>query len=42
MMGEVVGRAAAICARHNCLPRDVFLRYLSEIKQAPEKSEVHA
>jgi len=42
MMGEVVGRAAAICVRHNCLPRDVFLRYLSEIKQAPEKSEVHA
>ncbi len=31
MMGEVVGRAASICKLHNCLPRDVFEKYWSEM-----------
>jgi hypothetical protein len=33
MMGEVVGRAASICKIHNCLPRDVFEQYWSEMDQ---------
>jgi hypothetical protein len=32
MMGEVVGKAASICLRHDCTPRDVFERYLTELK----------
>ena len=26
MMGEVVGRAASICVKHDCLPRSVYER----------------
>ncbi len=33
MMGEVVGRAASICARHDCAPRDVYESHLDELKQ---------
>ncbi len=33
MMGEVVGRAASICVRHDCLPRDVYQSHLDELKQ---------
>ena len=33
MMGEVVGKAAAICAERDCRPRDVYHRHLSELKQ---------
>ena len=32
MMGEVVGMAASICKGHNALPRDVYQRYLPELK----------
>ena len=32
MMGEVVGMAASICKKHNCLPRDVYSDYLDELK----------
>jgi hypothetical protein len=32
MMGEVVGKAASVCLRHNCTPRDVFHSYLDELK----------
>ena len=32
MMGEVVGKAASICVRHNCTPRDVYANYLDELK----------
>ena len=30
MMGEVVGRAAAVCKRRNALPRDVYASHLPE------------
>lgn len=33
MMGEVVGKAAAICSQKNCMPRDVADKYLSELKE---------
>lgn len=32
MVGEVVGMAAAICNRHNALPRDVYQQYMEELK----------
>jgi hypothetical protein len=32
MMGEVVGKAASICVKNNCLPRDVYTQYLDELK----------
>lgn len=32
MMGEVVGMAAAICAKRNCDPRAVYTDYLDELK----------
>lgn len=32
MMGEVVGKAASICALHTCQPRDVYEKYLGELK----------
>ena len=36
MMGEVVGKAASICAKHDCLPRDVYHKHLDELKQLLE------
>jgi len=33
MMGEVVGKAASICIKHDCLPRDVYTSHLDELKQ---------
>ncbi len=48
MMGEVVGRAASICAAKNCSPRDVYAQYWSdmdELLQLPGKARrehVHA
>ncbi|MEI6142896.1 MAG: FAD-dependent oxidoreductase [Mariniphaga sp.] len=33
MMGEVVGMAASVCKNHNTLPRDVYLKYLDELKK---------
>lgn len=32
MMGEVVGKAASICVKNNCLPKDVYVQYLDELK----------
>lgn len=32
MMGEVVGMAASICKKHDCLPRAVYTDYLDELK----------
>ncbi len=31
MMGEVVGKAASICAAENCSPRDVYEQHLDEL-----------
>ncbi|MEO1614881.1 MAG: FAD-dependent oxidoreductase [Planctomycetota bacterium] len=31
MMGEVVGKAASLCALHNCSPRDVYESHLDEL-----------
>ena len=31
MMGEVVGKAASICIKHNISPRDVYTNHLSEL-----------
>ena len=33
MMGEVVGMAAAVCKKHDALPRDVYSTYLNELKE---------
>jgi len=33
MMGEVVGRAASICVQQDCTPRDVYEKYLDELKR---------
>jgi hypothetical protein len=41
MMGEVVGKAASICALHQCWPRDVYSHYrrdLKELCQLPGKA----
>jgi hypothetical protein len=32
MMGEVVGMAAAVCRKHNALPRAVYTNYLDDLK----------
>ncbi|MEL7499161.1 MAG: FAD-dependent oxidoreductase [Planctomycetota bacterium] len=33
MMGEVVGKAASICRKHDCLPRAVYQQYWDEMDQ---------
>jgi len=33
MMGEVVGMAAFICKKNNALPRDVYQKYLEDLKK---------
>lgn len=48
MMGEVIGKAASICLRHDCTPRDVYERHLTELKTlahlpgATRRETVHA
>ena len=37
MMGEVVGMAAAVCKNRDCLPRDVYAKYLDDLKALMEK-----
>ena len=37
MMGEVVGMAAAVCKRHGCDPRDVYVSHLDELKELMTK-----
>ncbi len=37
MMGEVVGMAASVCKQHNALPRDVYEKYLDELKPLMKK-----
>jgi hypothetical protein len=33
MMGEVVGKAASICIKQSCLPRDVYHSYFEQLKE---------
>jgi hypothetical protein len=33
MIGEVVGKAASLCIKHQCTPRDIYERYLPELKE---------
>jgi len=33
MMGEVVGRAASICVKENCTPREVYSLHFDELKE---------
>ena len=32
MMGEVVGMAAYLCRKHDCMPREVYQMHLPELK----------
>ena len=34
MMGEVVGKAAAICKKYGCTPREVYTKHLNELLDA--------
>ncbi len=34
MLGEVVALAAGICRKYDCLPRDVYRKYLDDLKDA--------
>lgn len=33
-LGEVVGLAAAVCKKHGCRPREIYTKYLDELKNA--------
>jgi hypothetical protein len=33
MIGEVVGKAASLCVKHACTPRDVYHNYFGELKE---------
>ncbi len=33
MLGEVVGLASVVCKKHHCLPRDVYVSHLEELKE---------
>ena len=37
MMGEVLGMAAGICRKNDCLPRDVYTSHLDELKKCMEE-----
>ncbi|MBR4752423.1 MAG: FAD-dependent oxidoreductase [Thermoguttaceae bacterium] len=37
MMGEVVGMAASVCAKNDCLPRDVYQSRLDDLKKLMEE-----
>lgn len=34
MLGEVIGMAATVCRKHDCLPREVYTAHLSDLKEA--------
>ena len=42
MMAEVVGMAAALCKRHECLPRDVYAKHLDALKELLGRGAVRA
>lgn len=33
MIGEVVGKAASLCIKNDCVPRDIYERYLDQLKE---------
>jgi hypothetical protein len=33
MIGEVVGKAASICVKNQCMPRDIYERYFAELQE---------
>lgn len=37
MMGEVVGLAASICAKKDCMPRDIYTTYFSDLQDLMRK-----
>ncbi|NBT15828.1 MAG: FAD-dependent oxidoreductase, partial [Chitinophagia bacterium] len=37
MMGEVVGKAAAVCIQHNATPREVYTQHLSALQSLLKK-----
>ena len=37
MMGEVVGKAAAVCIQHNATPREVYTKHLAELQNLLKK-----
>ena len=37
MMGEVVGMAANICAKHSVMPRDIYTTYFAELQELMRK-----
>ena len=41
MMGEVAGMAASICKKYNALPRDVYEKYLGDLKKLMSEGVPH-
>jgi len=39
--GQAVGTAAALCAEHECLPRDIVAQHMTELQQALVKDGCH-
>lgn len=37
MMGEVIGKAAAVCSKYSCMPKDVYTTYLDELIELLKK-----
>jgi len=37
MMGEVVGKAAAVCIQHNATPRELYTQHLSALQSLLKK-----
>jgi hypothetical protein len=33
MIGEVVGKAASLCVKHQCTPREIYQRYFPDLKE---------
>ena len=33
MIGEVVGKAASLCVKNQCMPRDIYERYFAELQE---------
>ena len=40
VLGEVVGLAAGICTRENCLPRDIYTKHFDKLKALMERGVI--